>query len=138
MGYKNPVYDLLTAWYNLLDGAISVPVYKEQAPAEVSGNYVLLRAESHTQQRNKGLFLSTVVVIVEVVTEFAVAINTATCNEINSEITELLFPTPASHSISLPNHQVQTITLQNSTYLAEDADKKYYTKISRYEHLINQ
>jgi len=137
MGYKNPVYDIVTAWYNLLDGAISVPVYKERAPNDVTGNYVIIRGESHTQQRNKHAFMSTVVVIVEVVTEHAVTINSQPVNSIDSEITELVFPTPNTHAIAT-DFAINTITLQTASYIQEDADKMYLTKISRYEHILNQ
>jgi hypothetical protein len=138
MGYKNPTYDIVTAWFNELDGAISVPVYKEMAPNGTTGNYVIIRPESQTTSKNKGMFISTVVIIVEVVTEHKVTVNTKTVNDIDEEITEIIFPTPSTHAISLTDHKVSTINLQTATYLLEDADKLYYSKISRYEHFLNQ
>lgn len=137
MGYTNPVYDITTAWFTALDGQISVPVYKEMAPQSETGNYVIIRPESQTTTKNKGGFFSTVVIICEIVTVHNTTVNTKTVNDIDSEITAIILPTPSTNGL-ITDCKVSTINLQTANYLLEDADKLYYSKISRYEHLINQ
>lgn len=136
MAYKNPVYDLTTAYFNLLDGVISVDVFKEQAPIDRSTNYVLIRAESQsTPEKNNSAFFSSVIVIVEIVTFFNTSITTKPLNDIDEEINELIFPTHNSFGISIADHQVTDITLQSSSYLPEDG---VFRKVLRYENIVNQ
>ena len=68
------------------------------------------------------------------------AVDTSVCDDIDNEITELVFPTPNTFGIGNTTiHQITDINLQSASYLSEDdGTKKYYTKISRYEHSINQ
>lgn len=140
MGYKNPIQDITTEWFNLLDGVISVPVYKETVLPSENGNYVVIRAEGQTTTKNHSGFFTNAVIIVEVVTKFSQAVDTSVCDDIDNEITELVFPTPNTFGIgNTTNHQITDINLQSASYLSEDdGTKKYYTKISRYEHSINQ
>ena len=139
MGYKNPIQDLTTAFYNLIDG-ISVPVYKESVPISEEGNHVIIRAESQTTTKNNSGFFTDAVIITEVVTVFETIVNRATVDSIDEEITELLFPSPNTYGInSTDNHQITDIQLQTSSYLHDsDGVKRYYSKISRYEFFINQ
>ena len=144
MGYKDCISDLMGEWFNLLDGNITfngndVPVYTDDVPTEVTEPYILLRAEGETTVKNNSGFFVNAVIITEIVTSYAVSVNRGDVDTINSQITELVFPTPNTYGINtLTNHQVTDIQLQSSTYLLEDADKKYYSKISRYEHFLNQ
>lgn len=140
MGYKNPIQDITTAWFNLLDGVISVPVYKETVLPSEQGNYVVIRAEGQTTTKNHSGFFTNAVIIVEVVTKFTHAVDTSVCDEIDNDITELVFTSPNTFGISnTTNHQITDINLQSSSYLSEDdGSGKYYIKISRYEHSINQ
>ena len=139
MGYKNPIQDLTTAFYSLIDG-ISVPVYKESVPIDEVGNHIIIRAESQTTEKNNSAFFTSAVIITEVVTIFETIVNRATVDSIDNEITELLFPSPNTYGINLTdNHQITDIQLQTSTYLHDtDGVKRYYSKISRYEFFINQ
>ena len=138
MGFKNPAYDLLTAYYQLLSATLSVPVYKGQAPTDVTGNYVVVRIEGTSSERNKHLFLTTVTIITEVVTAFAASVNTKTANDIEGEITQLLLPTPNSYGISLTDFNLYGLKLQSTVDQIEEADQLYYVKISRWENIINQ
>ena len=81
---------LLKAWFELLDGNLSVPVYRYDAPATETGNYVLLRIESDSDDSNNQRFVSTPVVITEVITKFSTMINDSLAGEIDEEIGELL------------------------------------------------
>lgn len=135
MAYKNPVYDLTTAYYDLLNG-ISVDVYKEQAPTDIATDFVLIRAESQsTPEKNNSAFFTSVIVIVEIVTFFNTSINSKTLNDIDEEINNLIFPSENSFGITLTNHQINDIRLQSSSYLPEDG---VYRKILRYENIVNQ
>ncbi len=144
MGYKDCISDLMTEWYDLLDGNIefnsaAVPVYKDEVPQNATEPYILLRAEGETTVKNNSAFFINAIIITEVVTSYASIITRSDVDTINSQITELIFPTPSTYGITnLTNHQVTDIQLQTTTYVAEDADKKYYSKISRYEHFLNQ
>ena len=116
MGYKNPIQDLTTAFYSLIDG-ISVPVYKESVPIDEDGNHVIIRAESQTTTKNNSAFFTNVVIITEVVTIFETIVNRATVDSIDNEITELLFPSPNTYGINLiDNHQITDIQLQTYNY----------------------
>jgi hypothetical protein len=139
MGYKNPIQDLTTAFYNLIDG-ISVPVYKESVPIGEDGNHVIIRAESQTTTKNNSGFFTDAVILTEVVTVFETIVDRSVVDSIDNEITELLMPTPNTYGInSTDNHQVTNIQLQTSSYLHDsDGVKRYYSKISRYEFFINQ
>lgn len=140
MGYKNCIQDLTTAWFNLLDGNVGVNVYKESVPIREKGNHVLIRAEGETTIKNNSAFFINAVIIIEVVTVFETMIDRSTVDTIDGLITELIFTSPNTYGInSLTNHQITDIQLQSSRYLAEDdGTKKYYSKISRYDHSLNQ
>ncbi len=139
MGYKEPIQDLTTAFYQLIDG-ISVPVYKESVPESEVGNYVVIRAESQVTEKNNSAFFTSAVIITEVVTQFQTVVDRSIVDGINNEITELLFPTPNTYGITqTTNHQITDIQLQTTSYLHDsDGVKRYYSKISRYEFFINQ
>jgi len=141
MGYKICIQDLTTAWYNLINGVSGIPnAYKESVDTGEAGNYVLIRAEGQTTEKNKGLFQTVAVIIIEIVTVFEIQINRATVDEIDEVITELVFPSPSTHGLGeLTNHHISSVKLQSSVYNSEDdGTRKYYSKISRYEHIINQ
>lgn len=135
MAYKNPLYDLADAYYDLLNNVISVDVFKDQIPTDRAINCVLIRQEGLTTEKNKQLFLTTPIVIIDIITFFNAAINSKACNDIDEEINELIFPTENTHSISIPDHHISTVKLQTSNDIREDG---VYRRILRYEHLINQ
>jgi len=141
VGYKDPIQDLTTAFYDLIDGVTGIPtVYKEQVNPNESGNHVIIRAEGSTTTKNHSGFFTSVIIIVEIVTVYNTIINRSDVDEIDNIITELVFPTPNSFGInSTTNHQVHDIALQSTNYLPDyDGNKKYYSKINRYEFSINQ
>lgn len=139
MGYKNCIQDLTTAWYNLLNGNVGVEVYKESVNTEETGNYVLIRAEGETTTKNHSAFLTNATINIEIVTVFETSIDRSVVDVIDNTITELIFPTPNSFGITdTTNHQITDIQ-KSSNYLSEDdGNRKYYSKITRYDHLLNQ
>jgi len=128
---KNITGKILTAWYQLLsNGAISVPVYRTDAPPEEEGNYVLLRMESETDNSNNQAFVTTPVLITEVVTKFKARIDDGLAAEIDNEIGELVLPGPSL--IGLPVQagiQVTDLRRENSTVLPEDDGTFRYNRI---------
>ena len=136
---------LLKAWFELLDGNLSVPVYRYDAPATETGNYVLLRVESDSDDSNNQRFVSTPVVITEVITKFSTMINDSLAGEIDEEIGELLYPTtPAHHTLPIQaENQTISFTRQDATYLPEDDGTNRYLRlvtrnVHRVEQLVNQ
>lgn len=137
----NVTNKLMKAWYDLLDGVISVPVYRYDAPATETGNYVLLRVESDTDASNNQKFVSTPVVITEVVTKFSIMINDSIAPGIDSEIGQLLFPTtPGRHALPAQDDiSVSYVERRDITYLPEDDGvNRYLRLITRNVHRVEQ
>ena len=136
---------LLKAWFELLDGNLSVPVYRYDAPATETGNYVLLRIESDSDDSNNQRFVSTPVVITEVITKFSTMINDSLAGEIDEEIGEFLYPTtPGHHALPAQDDiQIVSVTRRDATYLPEDDGTNRYLRlvtrnVHRVEQLVNQ
>lgn len=132
---------LMNSWYAKLNNVISVPVYKEgSVDQDYVGNYVELRAEGEVQDDTKQSFRSDAVVIVDIVTKFKVATNRSICEQIDNEIKQLVKPSPGSVGLSQQSGmQIQRLDPQTSSYFEEVEDGiKYYRKIVRWSHRINQ
>lgn len=131
--------DTVEAWYVKLHGSISAPVFIESAPEDTTGNYVLLRAEGETDGSNKGYFGKVAIVIVDIITEFQSMVNTREVDDIDNEITSLVLPSVGAHGLAVIGFQISNLSVENTTYLLEDDGvRKYYRKIIRYNHLINE
>lgn len=136
---KNVTGQLLKAWYELLNGSLSVPVYRTDAPPEVD-NYVLLRPESETDNSNNHLFVTNPVIITEVVTRFAVRINDGAAIAIDSEIGELLKTRSATHNLPAQDGiKIIDVRRSNATYINEDdGTHRYFRLITRNLHRVVQ
>lgn len=140
MAYKEVLYDLKTEWFQTLNGALSVPVYKDAAPITEEGNYVLIRSEgsTNTDTTNTGFFRSAVIVV-DINTQFPVIGNSKVAYDIAQEIDDLILLSPNSFGILLANHQITQITLQSEDELYEDDNSvKIFRLIKRFEHFLNQ
>ncbi|MBL7739052.1 MAG: hypothetical protein JNK14_07525 [Chitinophagaceae bacterium] len=137
---RNITNKILKAWYELLSGNISVPVYRTDAPASQEGNYVLLRVESDSDTTNNSKFVSNPVIITEVVTKFKAAIDDGVAAEIDDEIGALLFSAPGQHNLPEQDDiQITQVTRQNTTYLPEDDGTfRYHRLITRNVHRVVQ
>jgi len=137
---RNVTKKLVNSWWDLMNGSLSVPVYIESVPEAEDGNYVLLRAEGETNvDENSKSWIKEVVLITDVVTVFDSMIDTSIADDIDNEIGVLLATTPYhGHNLgSQPGMQINRVTDETSNYLQEDdGTKKYYRKITRYNHLI--
>lgn len=127
---KNITGLLLNAWYDLLNGNISVPVYRTDAPVTEEGNYVLIRVESSTDHSDNQAFVTDPVVISEVITKFRAAIDDGLAIEIDNEIGVLLKTTTATHNLPQPaGIQIVYVRRENATYLPEDDGTFRYNRI---------
>jgi hypothetical protein len=140
MAFKTVSYDLKTEWYKTLNGAISVPVYKDAVPLNENGNYVLIRSEGAGQtDLNNSAFFQSAIIIVDILTKFANIGNSKTAYDIAQEIYDEVILSPNSFGITLPDHQITQITVQSETELYEDdGAEKIFRLIIRYEHFLNQ
>lgn len=141
---------LMNSWYALLNGNITysskeVQVFIEEAPEDIgasptiSEHYILLRREGETAQNDKRFFNDAAVVIVDIVTVFNQVINPSVADEIDAQIQSELFDNVRSHNLgSQSGIQILNVVRENSVYLPEgDQTKRYYRKVSRYNHRIN-
>lgn len=140
MGQINITNAVMKAWYELLNGNLTVPVYRVDAPASQEGNYVLLRVESESNRTNNSRFVTNPVVITEVVTKFAAAIDDGVAGDIDSEIADLLFPLVGQHSLPPQDDiQITDVIRANATYLPEDDGTfRYHRLITRNLHRVVQ
>lgn len=140
MAYKNALYQIKTAWYQALNGQISVPVYKDAVPLTESGNYVYIRAEGSTDRElNNSIFLRSAVIVVDIFTKFATIAQSKTAYDIAQEIDDIIMTSPNSYGLTLADFQITQLTVQSETELYEDdGSEKTFRVIKRYEHFINQ
>lgn len=140
MAYKEVLYDLKTAWWQLLNG-ISLPVYKDSVPINQITNFVLIRAEGSTDTgiTNSGFFRSAIIVV-EINCQNPTIGNSVTAYQVAQEIQDRILLGPNSFGISnLTNHQITQITLQSEDEIYEDdGSEKIFRVIKRYEHFLNQ
>lgn len=130
---------LMTAWVELLDGSISVPVYDTSVPDTHSGNYVVLRLESETEQPISSRYWTKPVMVVDIITVFQTVIDPKIARGIANEIAGLV---GVMEGVSLPEqtgmqignvYKVSTIPIEEF-----DGSKYYYRIVARYKHDINQ
>lgn len=126
----NPGALILKAWMELLDGNISVPVYRTDAPESEDGNYVLLRIESSTSQRTNSTGIKNPVLITEVFTKYDTMINDLEVFEIDTEIGNLLNTGPAIHNLpAQAGIQIVDVIRQNDTVIPEDDGTHRYNRL---------
>lgn len=137
---RNIVNKVLKAWYELLNGNISVNVYRTDAPPTEDGNYVLLRAESETDSTNNARHVSNPVVITEVVTRHPIRIDDSIAPGIDDEIASLLFQSVGKHSLPAQDGiQITDVRRANATYINEDDGvNRYHRLVTRNVHRVAQ
>lgn len=137
---RNVTNLIMKAWYELLSGNISVPVYTDDAAPTEEGHYVLLRIESDGDNSNNQNFVTNPVLITEVVTRFSTRIDYWKAGEIDSEIGVLLKPTSATHALPVQEDiQIVDVRRSNATYINEDDGTfRYKTLVTRNLHRVVQ
>ena len=137
---KNVNGQILKAWYQLLNGNISVPVYRTDAPSNETGNYVLLRVESDLERSNNHSFVTAPVIITEVVAKFSASIDDGIAIEIDNEIGMALKSRTGTHNLpSQDNVEIVDVRRSNATYINEDdGTYRYHRLITRNLHRVVQ
>jgi len=137
---KNVNGQILKAWYVLLSGNISVPVYRTDAPSTETGNYVLLRVESDLERSNNHSFVTAPVIITEVVTKFRASINDGLAIDIDNEIGVLLKSSSGTHNLPAQDDiEIVDVRRTNATYINEDdGTYRYHRLITRNLHRVVQ
>lgn len=136
----NVTNKLLKAWYELLSGNISVPVYMIDAPASEEGDYVLVRPESGTKIPNAHAYRSQPVIIVEIVTRNKTMIDYTTAGDIDTGIGQLVYDDPATHNLPAQDDiQISRCEKGDQTYLPEDdGTNKHNRIITRWLHVVEE
>lgn len=137
---RNTAGLVMNSWYELLNGNISVPVYRVDAPPDYFGHYVLLRVESDGERSNNQAFVTNPVIITEVVTIFSKRIDDGIVYEIDSEIGVLLKTNSATHNLpSQDDIEIVQVRRANATYINEDdGTHRYHRLITRNLHRVVQ
>lgn len=137
---RNVTGKLLKAWYELLNGNISVPVYRSDSDPKDEGHYVLLRIESDSDNSNNHSFVTNPVIITEVITRFAVRIDDQVVIDIDNEIGVLLKSRSATHNLPVQDDiQIVDVRRSNATYINEDdGTLRYHRLITRNVHRVVQ
>lgn len=130
--------EILTAWYELLNGSLTVDVFRGDA-FTASGDYVLIRFESEANAKNRASFVTTPVVIVEIVTKHDGYVNDSVAHSIQEDILGLVYDDPRTHNIQTTSFQVVTVNYGGVTELYEDNGYiRLHRLITRFNHRVKQ
>jgi hypothetical protein len=137
---QNVTNKVMQAWYTLLNGNLSVPVFMVSVPASHEGHYVLIRPESDTETANNHKWISNPVIITEVVTQFETIVDYTVAADIDEEIGTLLYDNPSHHNLPAQDDiQITSVKRRDATYLPEEKVYSLITRnVHRVEQLINQ
>lgn len=130
----------MNSWYQLLNGNISVPVCRTDAPSDYDGHYVIIRVESDNDRSNNQAFVTTPVIITEVVTKFGTRIDDGLAIEIDSEIGVLLKTKTGTHNLPAQGDiEIVEVRRSSATYINEDdGTNRYHRLITRNLHRVVQ
>jgi hypothetical protein len=132
---------ILKAWFEMLDGVVSKPVYRTDADSAETGHYFLIRIESNTTRNTNSSFVNNPVVIIEAITRFENKIDDAVACDMMIEVDQLIFPDPSRNGLPVQTGmQVVKVTKQTETVLAEDNGSfpKINRIVARYLHTVLQ
>lgn len=121
--------NILQTIYELLNGNISVNVYKNDVAQDETENYVVLYMEGGADDSTKSHRVERPVLIVDVVTFFVNSIDPDIAEDIDTEIENILRPTTTTY-ISSDVH-ITNFKRQNYEYITEP-DGTTYRKVSRW------
>jgi hypothetical protein len=126
------------AYYDALNGNVSVSVYKENVLKTEKGNHILIRLESETDNSHKSGFVTSPVVIIECVSVFHDSIDPDIADDIDNEVRNILLPSVGSMVLLVDGLRISNIKPESSTFVSEDdGSKLYYTKITRWQQRIS-
>jgi len=144
---KNPIGRLKTAWFTKLDGQITisgnqVKVFREDADGNPGTFYVVIRAESSTNESTADAHFTRPIIITHITARFSgqTGIKDDIVESIDEQIKELVITSANNDGLTdASGFQFLCVSPQSESYLTEDDGQyKYYQKIVRWEHLITQ
>lgn len=126
------------AYYDALNGNISVNVYKEDVPESESMHHVVIRVESETDSSHSSGFVTNPIVITEVVGVFSNSIDPDVIDDIDGQIRAIVLPDIGGGPFVVSGIQIQVIKPESSTMLQEDDGvKRYFRKITRWRNRVS-
>jgi hypothetical protein len=144
---KNPLGRLKTAWHTKLSGNLTisgnqVKVFREDADSAPGNFYVVIRAESATDESTADAHFTRPIIITDIITKFSgqTGIKDDIVESIDEQIKELVITSANNDALTDPSgFQFLCVSPQSESYLTEDDGQyKYYRKIVRWEHLSVQ
>jgi hypothetical protein len=125
------------AYYDALNGQISVEVYKEDVAITEALHHVVIRIESETDKSHKAGFVTNPVVITDVIGVFDNSIDPDEVDNIDGEIRAIL-KTDVNATLVSSGVLISNIRPVSSESFAEDdGSKRYYRKITRWTQRIS-
>ena len=125
---KDPGYEIRKAYFNLLNGNLSlngvnIPVY-DRVPPEEKGHYVVISEQTATDESSKGCYSLDTTILFDVVTRYKKGGGKKDADMISNQITEAVivryyFPV-------LEGFKIYAVRLDNSNYL-ETLEPNNYT-----------
>lgn len=126
------------AYYDALNGNISVNVYKEDVPETEGGHHVVIRVESETRGGHKKGFITNPVVVVDVVGVFTNSVDPDVVDDIDDEVRAIIKPDVNTRTFNVSGIQISNIKAESSSLLREDdGTQAFYRKITRWTQRIS-
>jgi hypothetical protein len=130
------------AYYDALQGNISVEVYKEDVPMSEQGHHVILRVEGEDEagDSHRSGFVSDFTLVTEVVGVFTNSVDPDEAEDIDSEIRSILQPDRGS-IILVAEDDVQIKCIKRESvhqFTEDDGAKRYYRIITRWRQRVSQ
>lgn len=126
------------AYYNALNGNISVEVFKEDMPLDYANHHVFIRIEGETNKQHSSGFVTNPIVITEAIGVFSNSVDPDIVDDIDNEIRQILLPDVGTRTFNVNGIQISNIKVQSSTFLNEDdGTNRYYRKITRWQQRIS-
>lgn len=122
---------LRRAYYELLNGNISVPVYSDiQALGDTESTYVLLSSQTSNSSNRMCGWASTDTMLLDIVYKAEGRSNKQTVDAIANEIFSLLLPSPGNNNLpAQPGIEIYNITVVSDNYVPISmGDRKQITR----------
>ena len=120
---KNPLSQLIKAYYNTLKDAVGVPIFDSIAPHNSGSEYILIGDRNVVQNQDKDHFHTEVVVLFQIVTKGQ---NTGLkrANEISNKLLELV---DSDHGLPMPDFTLDAQVIESINNLAglDPTDKQF-------------
>lgn len=143
---KDPGYAIRDAHFTALSGQVlhqgqPVPVYDGAAPPGVTGQYIILGAQTCNQNGDKQSFITYNSIIVHVVTRFDIADpgNTKYADDLATQITQIINPDPVTQLSLAPDFQLMVTNVDGSNSSRYNDDRyRYVEKAIRFQHVVQE